>query len=90
MGENYTSQSRSEFDWYNPHLKNYLHPLLFYKTFGFFFQSRLNEKVQVKSSPQFYVHINAKLFIHTFMQLCLVRLWLLCDGEKTGESKSFL
>ena len=36
MGENYTSQSRSEFDWYNPHLKNYLHPLLFYKTFGFF------------------------------------------------------
>ena len=36
MGENYTSQSRSEFDWYNPHLYNYLHPLLFYKTFGFF------------------------------------------------------
>ena len=36
MGENYTSQSRSEFDWYNPHLNNYLHPLLFYNTFGFF------------------------------------------------------
>ena len=36
MGENYTSQSRSDFDWYNPHLYNYLHPLLFYKTVGFF------------------------------------------------------
>ena len=46
--------------------------------------------MQVKSSPQFYVHINGKLFLHAFMQLCLVRLWLLCDGEKTGESKSFL
>ena len=36
MGEIYTSQSRSEFDWYNLHLNNFLHPLLFYKTFGFF------------------------------------------------------
>ena len=25
MGEDYTSQSRSEFDWYNPHLYNYSH-----------------------------------------------------------------
>ena len=23
MGEDYISQSRSEFDWYNPHLYNY-------------------------------------------------------------------
>ena len=36
MGEDYASQTRSEFDWYNPHLYNYSHPLLFYKTFGFF------------------------------------------------------
>ena len=88
MGEIYTSQSRSEFDWYNLHLNNFLHPLLFYKTFGFF-QPRLNVEVQVNFSPQFYVHINAKLFVHAFMHLCLVRLWLLC-GEKTGESKTFL
>ena len=53
------------------------------------FQSRLNVEVQVNFSPQFYVHINGKLFLHAFMQLCLVRLWLLCGGEKTGESKSF-
>ena len=54
-----------------------------------FFHSRLNVEVQVNFSPQFYVHVNGKLFLHAFMQLCLVRLWLLCDGEKTGESKSF-
>ena len=54
-----------------------------------FFHSRLNVEVQVNFLPQFYVHINGKLFLHAFMQLCLVRLWLLCDGEKTGESKSF-
>ena len=52
-----------------------------------FFHSRLNVDVQVNFSPQFYVHINAKLFIHAFMHLCLVRLWLLCGGEKTGKSK---
>ena len=78
-----------EFDWYNPHLYNYLHPLLFYKTVGFF-QSRLNVEVRVNFSPQFYVHINAKLFIHAFIHLGLVLLWLLCGREKTGESKSFL
>ena len=83
MGENYTSQSRSEFDWYNLHLNNYLHPLLFYKTFGFF-QSRLNKKVQVYFSPQIYVHINAKLSIHAFMHLCLVRLWLIMWWRKNG------
>ena len=55
-----------------------------------FFQSRLNVEVQVNFSPQFYVHINAKLFIHAFIHLSLVPLWLLCGGEKTGESKSFL
>ena len=54
-----------------------------------FFQPRLNVEVQENFSPQFYVHINAKLFIHAFMHLCLVRLWLLC-GEKTGDSKTFL
>ena len=55
-----------------------------------FFHSRLNVEVQVNFSPQFYVHICAKLFIHAFIQLSLVPLWLLCGGEKTGESKSFL
>ena len=89
MREDHTSQTRSEFDWYNPHLYNYLHPLLFYKA-DVFFQSRLNVEMQVNFSPQFYVHINAKLFIHAFMHLCLVRLWLLCGGEKTGESNTFL
>ena len=89
MGEDYASQTRSVFDWYNPHLNNSLHPSLFYKTVGFF-HSRLNVEVQVKFSPQFYVHINAKLFVHAFMHLCLVRLWLLCGGEKTGKSKKFL
>ena len=88
MGEDYASQTPLEFDWYNPHLYNYLHPLLFYKTVGFF-QSRLNVEVQVKSSPQFYVHINAKVFIHAFIHLSLVPLWLLCGGEKTGESNTF-
>ena len=34
--KDYTSQTRSDFDWYHPHLYNYLHPLLFYKTVGFF------------------------------------------------------
>ena len=83
MGEDYASQTRSEFDWYNPQLYNYSQPSLFYKTVGFF-PSRLNDKVQVYFSPQFYVHINAKLLIHAFMHLCLVRLSLLCGGEKTG------
>ena len=50
MGEGYASQTPLQFDWYNPHLKYYLHPLLFYKTFGIF-QSRLNEKAQVYFSP---------------------------------------
>ena len=36
MGEAYASQTPLEFEWYNPHLYNYLHPLLFYKTVGFF------------------------------------------------------
>ena len=89
MGECYASQTPMEFDWYNPHLYNYLHPLLFYKTVGFF-QSRLNVEVRVNFSPEFYVHINAKLFIHFFIHLSLVPLWLLCGGAKTGESKSFL
>ena len=44
--------------------------------------------MQVKFSSQFYVHINGK-FLHAFMQLCLVRLWLLCGGEKTDESNNF-
>ena len=57
MGEDYASQTPLEFDWYNPHLYNYLHPLLLHKTVGFF-QSRLNVEVQVNFSPQFYVHIN--------------------------------
>ena len=89
MGENYASQTRSAFDWNIPHLYSCLHPLLFYKTVGFF-HSRLNVEVQVIFSPQFYVHINAKLIIHAFMHLYLVRLWLLCGGEKTGESNNFL
>ena len=55
-----------------------------------FFHSRLNVEVQVNFSPQFYVHICAKLLIHAFIHLSLVPLWLLCGGEKTGESKSFL
>ena len=75
-GGDYASQTRSEFDWYNPHLYKYLHPLLFYKTVGFS-HSRLNVEVQVNLSHQFCVHINAKVFIHAFMHLCLVRLWLL-------------
>ena len=25
---------------------------------------------------------NVQLFIHVFMQICLVRIWLLCSGEK--------
>ena len=88
MRENYTSQSRSEFDWYYPHLYKHSHHLLFYKTPGFF-QPRLNVEVQVNFSHQFYVHVNGNLFIHDFMQLCLVRLRVLCGGEKTGKSKSF-
>ena len=28
MGEGYASQTPLEFDWYNPHLYNYLHPVL--------------------------------------------------------------
>ena len=54
-----------------------------------FFQSRLNVKAEVCFSPHFYVHLNAKSFIHAFMHLCLVRLWLLEGGEKTGESNIF-
>ena len=88
MGEDKASQTPLEFDWYNPHLYNYLHPLLFNKTVGFS-HSRLNVEMQVNFSPQFYVHINGELFIHAFMQLCLVRLRLLCGAEKTGESNTF-
>ena len=80
MGEDYASQTSLEFDSYNPHLYNYIHPLRFYETPGFF-QSRLNVEVQVNFPPQFYVHINGKLFIHAFMQLCLVRLRLLCGRQ---------
>ena len=87
MDKDYASQTRSEFDWYNPHLYNYLHPLLFYKTVGFS-HSRFNVEVQVNFSPQFYVHINAKLLIHAFMHLGLVRIWLSCGGEKTVESNT--
>ena len=87
MGEDYASQTRSEFDWYIPHLYNYLHPLMFYKTVGFS-HSRLNVEVQVNFSHPFYVHIKAKLFIHAFMHLCLVRLRLSCGGEKTDESNT--
>ena len=83
MGEDYASQTSLEFDSYNPHLYNYIHPLRFYETPGFF-QSRLNVEVQVNFPPQFYVHINAKLIIHAFMHLGLVRLWLLCGGGKNG------
>ena len=54
-----------------------------------FFQSRLNVEVQVNFSHQFYVHVNGNLFILDFMQLFLVRLRVLCGGEKTGKSKSF-
>ena len=45
MGEDYASQTPSEFHWYIPHLYNYLH-LLCYNT-AVFYQSRLNVKVQV-------------------------------------------
>ena len=34
-------------------------------------------------------HVKAKLFIQVFMHLCLVRQWLLCGGEKTGQSNTF-
>ena len=54
-----------------------------------FFQSRLNVKVQVYFSPHYYVHVIAKLFMHAFAHLCLFRLWLLCGGEKTGDSNFF-
>ena len=37
IGEDYASQTRSAFDWNNPHPCNYLHPLLFHKTVGFLF-----------------------------------------------------
>ena len=68
MGENYTSQSRSEFDWYNPHVKNYLHPLLFYKTFGFF-QSRLNESAGVFFTSNLRSHKCENIYtrFHAFM-----------------------
>ena len=54
-----------------------------------FFQSRLNGKVQVYFSPQFYVHIKAKLFMQAFMHLCLVRLGLSCREEKRLSQKVF-
>ena len=54
-----------------------------------FFQSRLNGKVQGYFSPQFYVHIKAKLFMQAFMHLCLVRLGLSCREEKRLSQKVF-
>ena len=54
-----------------------------------FFQSRSNVKVQVYFCPQFYVNVNAELFIHAFMHLCLIRLCLLCGGEKTWVNYFF-
>ena len=54
-----------------------------------FFQSRLNGKVQVYFSPQFYVHIKAKLFMQAFMHLCLVRLGLSSREEKRLSQKVF-
>ena len=63
MGEDYASQTRSEFDSYNPHLYNYLQPLLFYKTPGLF-QFRLNVEKQVKFSHE--CEINYTRF-HAFM-----------------------
>ena len=55
-----------------------------------FVQSRLNVKVQVYFSAQFYLHMNAILFTQAFMRLCWVREWHLCCGEKTGETTTFL
>ena len=88
MGEDYASQTRSQFDWYNPHPYNYLQPLLFYKTVGL-----LSISFERRSAGKFFTSIlrsNANLFIHAFMRLCLVRLWLLCGGKKNGRVKYFL
>ena len=84
MGEGYASQTRSDFDWYNPHLYNYLHPLLFYKTVGFFFSFSFERRSAGVFFTLIYVHINAKKFIHAFMHLCLVRLWLIMWWRKNG------
>ena len=66
----------------------YIHHLLFYNTVGFF-QSRSNIKVQVTFSPQLYVHVNVKIFIHVFMHLCLVRVWFFAWWRKNRYVKHF-
>ena len=52
---------------------------------GYFFQYRLNVKIHVQVhftvASQFYVHVNVELYMHAFMHLCLVQLWLLCGGK---------
>ena len=88
MGENYTSQSRSEFDWYNPHLNNYLHPLLFYNTFGFFSTS-----FERTSAGKLFTSIlrshKCEIIYTRFHAFMLSSTMALC-GEKTGESNTFL
>ena len=47
------------------------------------------KKCRCNFSSQFCVHIDVELFMHAFMHLCLVQLWILGGGEKTGESIIF-
>ena len=88
MGENYTSQSRSVFDWYIPHLYNYLHPLLFYKTFGFFSIS-----FERKSAGVFFTSIlrshKCEIIYTSFHAFMLSSTKSLMWWRKNGKAKKF-
>ena len=44
--------------------------------------SRVRKNAGAIFSPQFCVDLDVELFIHAFIHPCLVRVWLLCGGEK--------
>ena len=89
MGEDYASQTRSEFDWYNPHLYNYLHPLLFYKTVGFFSIS-----FQRRSAGEFFTSIlhshKCEIIYTRFHTFRLGSTMALMWWRKNGRVKKFL
>ena len=57
---------------------------------GDFFQFRLNVKnAGAIFSSQFHIHINVKVFVHVFMQPCLVRVLFFMWWRKNGWGNFF-
>ena len=88
MGEDYASQTPLEFDWYNPHLYNYLHPLLFYKTVGFFSISFDRKSPHVFSTSILHSH-KCEIIYTRFHAFMLSSTMALMWWRKNGQVKYF-